>query len=71
MSEQAVIILVAIGIMLFVGVVFATIWWHMADLVYPGTDEKTGQRIFKKRSRHRNTQATVVKGFDTPADPKA
>lgn len=67
MSGQSTIILVVIGIMLFVAVTSALIWWHLADIMYPGTDKKTGQRIFKKRGREVNSSATVVTGFDTPA----
>ena len=39
------VILVVIGVMLVVGVVFALIWWQMADVLFPGTTKKTGQRI--------------------------
>jgi hypothetical protein len=39
------VILVVIGVMLVVGVVFALIWWQMADVLFPGTAKKTGQRI--------------------------
>ncbi len=69
MSGNSTIILVVIAIMLVVGVVSAMIWWHLADVMYPGTDAKTGQRIFKKRGRVANSQATVVKGFDSPGTP--
>lgn len=61
-----VIIFIVIGIMLFVAVTAALIWWHLADIMYPGTDRKTGQRIFKKRGRQVNSSATVVTGFDSP-----
>ena len=66
MSGNSTIILIVIGIMLFVAVTSALIWWHLADIMYPGTDRKTGQRIFKKRSRQVNSSATVVTGFDAP-----
>lgn len=68
MPGNSTIILVVIGIMLVVAVTAALIWWHLADIMYPGTDKKTGQRIFKKRGREVNPSATVVTGFDTPAD---
>jgi hypothetical protein len=60
------LILIVVAIMLVIGVTFALIWWHMADVVYPGTDQKTGQRIFKKRGAQRNEGAVVVKGFESP-----
>ncbi len=66
MSGNSTIILVVVGIMLFVAVTAALIWWHLADIMYPGTDKKTGQRIFKKRGREINPSATVVTGFDSP-----
>lgn len=39
------IVFIVIGVMLVVGVVFALIWWHLADVLFPGTARKTGQRI--------------------------
>lgn len=67
MSQQAWIIVIAIVVMLVVGVVAALIWWHMADVLYPGTDKKTGQRIFRQRkAAAANPNATVVKGFEEP-----
>lgn len=39
------VIFVVIGVMLVIGVVFAVIWWQLADLLFPGTTKKTGQRI--------------------------
>lgn len=29
------------------GSVIALVWWHLADVIFPGTAEKTGQRIFR------------------------
>ena len=46
MSQQSWIIIIAIVVMLVIGITAALIWWHMADVLYPGTDKKTGQRIF-------------------------
>jgi len=66
MSQQTWIIIIAIVIMLAVGVIAALIWWHMADVLYPGTDKKTGQRIFGKGGSAANPGATVVKGFEEP-----
>lgn len=64
------IIIIAIVVMLAVGVVAALIWWHMADVLYPGTDKKTGQRIFRKRgAAPANPNATVVKGFEETRSP--
>ena len=39
------IILIVIAVMLVVGTLFAVIWWHMADILFPGTAKKTGQTI--------------------------
>ena len=39
------VILVVVAVMLVVGVVFALIWWQLADAVFPGATRKTGQRI--------------------------
>ena len=66
MSQQTWIIVIAIVFFLTVAVVAALIWWHMADVLYPGTDKKTGQRIFRKRGGTEHTGATVVKGFEEP-----
>ncbi len=73
MSQQTWIIVIAIGVMLTIGVVAALIWWHMADVLYPGTDKKTGQRIFGKggESGTAHPGATVVKGFEEPPAPGA
>jgi flagellar basal body-associated protein FliL len=67
MSQQSWIIIIAIVVMLTIAVVAALIWWHMADVLYPGTDKKTGQRILGKSGGARaNPNATVVKGFEEP-----
>jgi hypothetical protein len=39
------VVFIVIGVMLVVGVIFAVIWWQMADVLFPGTARKTGQRI--------------------------
>jgi hypothetical protein len=68
--SQTWIIVIAVVVMLAIGITAALIWWHMADVLYPGTDKKTGQRIFGKggvRSRA-NPNATVVKGFEEPPE---
>ena len=75
MSQQTWIILIAIVVMLTIAVVAALIWWHMADVLYPGTDKKTGQRIFGKGGMggggaSANPNATVVKGFEEPPAPR-
>ncbi|MBX3376119.1 MAG: hypothetical protein KF678_03850 [Phycisphaeraceae bacterium] len=70
MSQQTWIILIAIVVMLTIGVLAALIWWHMADVLYPGTDKKTGQRIFRKKSgRTVDPNAVVVKGFEESRPP--
>lgn len=62
------IVIVVIAIMLVVGVVFALAWWQMADVLFPGTARKTGQRILGGRqSRQPAPNATVIRGFDAPA----
>jgi hypothetical protein len=71
MSQQSWIILIAIVVFLAIAVTAALIWWHMADVLYPGTDKKTGQRIFGKGGVSANPNATVVKGFEEPPNPGA
>jgi flagellar basal body-associated protein FliL len=67
MSQQTWIIVIAIVVFLAIAVIAALIWWHMADVLYPGTDKKTGQRIFGKGERGAaNPGATVVRGFEEP-----
>lgn len=66
MSQQSWIILIAVVVMLVIGITAALIWWQMADVLYPGTDKKTGQRIFGKGGGTAHPNATVVKGFEEP-----
>ena len=61
------IILIVIAVMLVFGTIFAVIWWHMADVLFPGTAKKTGQTILRGRSDKPHTPhpgATVIKSFD-------
>jgi hypothetical protein len=43
------VVYIVIGVMLVVGVVFAVVWWQLADVLFPGTTKKTGQRILPMR----------------------
>lgn len=68
--NAVVIIGIVVGVMLVAGVFFALIWWQMADVLFPGTAKKTGQRILGKDADTRPGPppgATVVK-FDSPSD---
>jgi hypothetical protein len=49
------------------GSVIALVWWHLADYFFPGTAEKTGQRIFRRRKNRapQSWQPTVI-DFDAP-----
>ena len=62
------IVFIVIGAMLVVGVVFALIWWQMADVLFPGTAEKTGQRILGGRDEPKGPPpgAKVIKFDDQP-----
>jgi hypothetical protein len=42
------------------GSVIALVWWHLADVLFPGTAEKTGQRIFRRRREREPRQDAVV-----------
>jgi hypothetical protein len=67
------IVFIVIGVMLVVGTIAAVIWWHMADVLFPGTARKTGQRILGGRDKGPPAVppgATVVKGFDEPPPDK-
>ena len=69
MSTGLSIIVGVIVLMLVIGTVFAVVWWRLAEVIYPGTDEKTGQRIGRGQRRPRRTtapDAKVVTGFDDP-----
>lgn len=64
MRSGSIIVLV-IAVMLVVGVVFALVWWQMADVLFPGTARKTGQRILGRgKGKAPSPEATVVRGFD-------
>jgi hypothetical protein len=63
------IIVGVIALMLVIGTVFAVVWWRLAEVIYPGTDQKTGQRIGRGRRRPPGAvapDAKVVTGFDDP-----
>ena len=69
MGSSTGIIIGVIVLMLIIGTVFAVVWWRLADVIYPGTDEKTGQRIGRGRRGPRSAiapDAKVVTGFDEP-----
>jgi hypothetical protein len=62
--DRTVIVIVVI-VMLVVGVVFALAWWQMADVLFPGTARKTGQKILGGgKPKPPPPPATVVKGFE-------
>ena len=64
------VVFLVIAIMLVVGVVFALAWWQMADVLFPGTARKTGQRIFGgRKDQSPPPGATVIKGFDSQEPP--
>jgi hypothetical protein len=70
---KSTIVFIVISIMLVVGVVFALAWWQMADVLFPGTARKTGQKILGgRKGQAPPTSATVIKGFgeSDPAAPK-
>lgn len=72
MSQQSWIIVIGIVVFFAIAVIAALIWWHLADVMYPGADKKTGQRIFGKAPKGpANPGATVVKGFDQPPSESA
>ena len=66
------ILLIVISVMLVVGTIFAVIWWHMADVLFPGTAKKTGQTILRTKADKPHGPppgATVIKSFDDAPQP--
>ena len=64
------VIITVVIIMLVIGTVFAVIWWWLADVMFPGTAEKTGQRIIKSRKGTPPARdAKVITDFDQPPPP--
>jgi len=65
------IILIVIAVMLVFGTIFAVIWWHMADVLFPGTAKKTGQTILGGKAKPHGPPpgATVIKSFDDSPKP--
>lgn len=67
------VIFLVIGVMLVVGVVFAVIWWQLADVLFPGTAKKTGQKILPlgddEAPKGPPPGATVIR-FDQPPKPR-
>ena len=66
MPGNANIIIGMVVIVLVMGTVFALVWWRLADVIYPGVDEKTGQRIGRRKRRREGAApgAKVVTGFE-------
>ena len=46
MSISTLIVIFAV-LAVVLGSIVALVWWHLADVFFPGTAEKTGQRIFR------------------------
>lgn len=46
------------------GSVIALVWWHLADVFFPGTAEKTGQRIFPVDSKEEEHAGPAPKVID-------
>ena len=53
------------AIMLVVGSGAALIWWRLADSLFPGATQKTGQRIGIAGKRQQPTAGTVIRGFES------
>jgi hypothetical protein len=66
MEITTLIIIFAI-IVVILGSIIALVWWHLADVIFPGTAEKTGQRIFRfgKRAKEPPASPRVIE-FDEP-----
>jgi hypothetical protein len=60
------IILITAAIMLVLGSVAALIWWRLADALFPGASEKTGQKIGPPGRRQRPPTGTVISDFPSP-----
>jgi flagellar basal body-associated protein FliL len=63
--EITTLIIIFAVIVVILGSIIALVWWHLADVVFPGTAEKTGQRIFRfgKRAKEPPAKARVIE-FD-------
>ena len=72
MGGHSNIIIGMVVLVLVMGTVFALVWWRLADVIYPGTDRKTGQRIGRGKRRRSAAApgAKVVTGFDEPRPPE-
>jgi hypothetical protein len=57
------------AIMLVVGSGAALIWWRLADSLFPGATQKTGQRIGLGDKRPQRPAGTVIRGFEPPPGP--
>ena len=65
--QAGVIIIVAV-VVLIVGTVIAVVWWRLADRLFPGASDRTGQhiRLSKGSQPPRHAGAEVIKDFDDP-----
>ena len=67
---SAKVIIAVVLIMLVIGTLFAVAWWWLADFIFPGTSEKTGQRIIRARKGAPTPpDAKVITDFDQPPPP--
>lgn len=62
MMDISTLIIIFAVIVLVLGSIIALVWWHLADVIFPGTSEKTGQRIFRlrKKSKEQPRDAQVI-----------
>jgi hypothetical protein len=51
MGGNSTVILIVAGIFLVVAIVATIVWWSLADRIYPGASESTGQYIGKDTHR--------------------
>jgi hypothetical protein len=68
------VIFIVIGLMLVFGVVFAIVWWQLADVLFPGASKKTGQKILPLGEDGRKGPppgSTVIRGFEPPDRPQS
>lgn len=69
MPSGVTLLLVVAGIVLVLGTIAALVWWGLADAMFPGTTRKTGQAIFRRKSRRAPPADAVVVRFDENTPP--
>jgi hypothetical protein len=69
--DISTLILIFAIVTVVLGSIIALVWWHLADIIFPGTAEKTGQRIFRlsRREKEPPPKARVIE-FDGPEAEK-